>query len=483
MTLSSGIKFRCYPTEKQKRALSQWMGCQRLIYNAKVAEDEYFRTFNRKFLLPPGNKRPIDQQYAHFKSREHTPYLYEVPSQILRNGATRFKQAYSRFFQGLAGRPVFKKKYRKQSVWITSELFKFIATGKSGKKRDRTIYDHKLMIGKGKHNLGELVFKASDEYDLPATITISKEAGKWFLSFSYEKDVDRIPEQELIDYYASLSRELLTQITQGHDRGTVIPVATDTGKTYDFTGMQKKRMIRKERRKKHYQKMMAKRKPGSRRRKRASLAAVRCSRYAANVRNDFAHQTSRRFVNSDREVFVFEDLATKNMTKAPKPKKGNDGTYLPNGARAKAGLNKAILESAWGKVRLFTSYKAARVNKLVIGVPPHHTSQECSRCSHTHPDNRLTQAVFACKNCGFTEHADVHAAIVVKMRGIRMLRAGEVTVKASKKMMRLKKKVSLGQELADAMRVGEGYKTDCGDTCSSLPSMIRETPATTVLTV
>ena len=38
------------------------------------------------------------------------------------------------------------------------------------------------------------------------------------------------------------------------------------------------------------------------------------------------------------------------------------------------------------------------------------------------------------------------------------------------------------QELADAMRVGEGYETDCGDACSLLPSMIRETPTTTVLT-
>ena len=72
------------------------------------------------------------------------------------------------------------------------------------------------------------------------------------------------------------------------------------------------------------------------------------------------------------------------MTKAPKPQKDENGNYVPNGARAKAGLNKGRLESAWGKVRLFTSYKARRVNKLVIGVPPHHTSQECSRCSLTH---------------------------------------------------------------------------------------------------
>jgi len=66
------------------------------------------------------------------------------------------------------------------------------------------------------------------------------------------------------------------------------------------------------------------------------------------------------------------------MTKVLKPKKAQEnGKYLPNGAAAKAGLNKAILESAWGKIKLFTVYKAGRANKLVIAVPPQGTSQEC----------------------------------------------------------------------------------------------------------
>ncbi|HYA87340.1 MAG TPA: helix-turn-helix domain-containing protein, partial [Nitrospirota bacterium] len=179
MALSSGVKFRCYPTEHQKLVLSQWMGCQRLIYNAKVEEDRYFRTVSRRALALVGLQPPVDQQYAQFKSKELTPYLYEVPSQILRNGATRFMQAYSRYFKGLALRPAFKKKYGKQSVWLTGELFKFIATGKSRNRKSRPIYDHKLVIGTKNHFLGELIFKASDEYSLPSTITISKEAGKW----------------------------------------------------------------------------------------------------------------------------------------------------------------------------------------------------------------------------------------------------------------------------------------------------------------
>ncbi len=43
MAVLSGIKFRCYPTTEQSDILAQWMGCQRFIYNAKVAEERYFR--------------------------------------------------------------------------------------------------------------------------------------------------------------------------------------------------------------------------------------------------------------------------------------------------------------------------------------------------------------------------------------------------------------------------------------------------------
>ncbi|EQD60209.1 transposase, partial [mine drainage metagenome] len=54
-----------------------------------------------------------------------TSWLREVPSQILRNGAVRWKQAMGRFFSGLARKPVFQRKDGRQSVWITSELFRF----------------------------------------------------------------------------------------------------------------------------------------------------------------------------------------------------------------------------------------------------------------------------------------------------------------------------------------------------------------------
>lgn len=65
--------------------------------------------------------------------------------------------------------------------------------------------------------------------------------------------------------------------------------------------------------------------------------------------------------------------------RAPKARQDAAGRWLPNGRSQKAGLNKAILQSTWGRTLDFTEYKAQRRNKLVLVVAPHHTSQECSR--------------------------------------------------------------------------------------------------------
>jgi putative transposase len=119
-----GNRFRCYPTEQQAQVLLQWIGAQRFIYNAKVSEDRYFRRFAHRSLSHTGEYAPIDQQYAQFKT-ELTPWMKQIPSQVLRNGAVKWKQGYDRFFAKLAGRPTLHSKHGKQSVWLTSELFKF----------------------------------------------------------------------------------------------------------------------------------------------------------------------------------------------------------------------------------------------------------------------------------------------------------------------------------------------------------------------
>src|SRR5512143_2082202 len=218
---------------------------------------------------------------------------------------------------------------------------------------------------------------------------------------------------------------------------------------------------------------MARREKGSNRQRRTAQKIAGCHVYAANIRHDFAHKASRKIVDSEAEVFVFEDLKVKNITRAPKPKKSG----------RKAGLNKSIIESACGKVRQFTAYKAIKANKLVIAVPSNGTSQECSKCSHTHPDNRISQSLFVCQDCGFTENADYNASLVIKKAGIRMLLDGGISGKQKKRVMRLKKKKQLGREPAEVTRGEKDIRRSVGTACGTLPSLNRETPTSSATAI
>ena len=120
----TGIKLRANPNAKQKLVLSQWMGCARFIWNAKVDEEKYYRTFASKY-YPIGTYAPLDQKASHFKSKALTPWLYQCPSQIIRNSATHWYQTYQKFMKGQCGRPKRKPKTDRGSMYLTRELFRF----------------------------------------------------------------------------------------------------------------------------------------------------------------------------------------------------------------------------------------------------------------------------------------------------------------------------------------------------------------------
>ena len=91
------------------------------------------------------------------------------------------------------------------------------------------------------------------------------------------------------------------------------------------------------------------------------------------------------------------------MTRKPKPKQdpNHKGRYLRNGSAAKAGLNRSILDNRWTDIQNKLEYKTRLAGTRLILVNPAYTSQTCNRCGHVAKENRESQAVFQCVNCGF----------------------------------------------------------------------------------
>ena len=92
-----------------------------------------------------------------------------------------------------------------------------------------------------------------------------------------------------------------------------------------------------------------------------------------------------------------------------------------NQAKAKAGLNKSILEKGWHQFENYIAYKSQKAGKAFFKVDAKYTSQACAACEHTHPNNRKQQAVFICEGCGYTDNADRNAPLVIKKRAIKLI--------------------------------------------------------------
>jgi len=117
-----------------------------------------------------------------------------------------------------------------------------------------------------------------------------------------------------------------------------------------------------------------------------------------------------------------EALQTENLTKRPKPKQDENGRYLPNGAAAKAGLNKSILDAGWSTFTRIVSAKAAWAGRTIIFVDPSSTSQTCPNCGAI-SKKTLDERWHSCE-CGCELDRDSAAAQVILAVGHKQLLVG-----------------------------------------------------------
>ena len=147
-------------------------------------------------------------------------------------------------------------------------------------------------------------------------------------------------------------------------------------------------------------------------------AAARIHERIRNRRHDFCHQNAWRIVNRFG-VIAFEKLSVENMTCRPKanPDPNNEGQFLPNGASAKAGLNKSIVDAARSQLRSTLVSKAESAGRETLAVNTAYTSQDCSGCGYR-PDGlggrtkkKLSERWHLCPMCSLSVDRDTNAVV------------------------------------------------------------------------
>jgi putative transposase len=243
-----------------------------------------------------------------------------------------------------------------------------------------------------------------------ARVTLDR-AGRWHVSFpAPQPAVQRQP----------------SGIPVGIDRGVRTALVTSDGQHYRVPRISDRDAAR-------YlglQRRMSRQRTGSRKREKTRIAMAGITARVTDRRRDWAEKISARLVRG-HDVIVLEKLNTPGMVRrpAPKPDPERPGAFLPNRARAKAGLNRGILASCWGLLGKRLAEKGAASGVKVVSVDPRFTSQQCHACGHTVPENRDSQA-FRCVCCGHADHADANAARNILARGLALTQGEPVPARA-----------------------------------------------------
>jgi len=160
-----------------------------------------------------------------------------------------------------------------------------------------------------------------------------------------------------------------------------------------------------EKRKKIQQKRLSKKQKRSNNFKKQNKKVAKISSKISNIRKDFLHKVSTNLVKNHNQIKL-EKLNVKNMTKSAKGDSENHGKNV----KQKSGLNREILNQGWYNFQTFLEYKSIWFDSKIEYVDPKFTSQTCSKCGNIKKENR-NGSKFNCLSCGFSQDADINAAI------------------------------------------------------------------------
>jgi len=212
------------------------------------------------------------------------------------------------------------------------------------------------------------------------TLTLKREAGKWYSCFSVATNVPiAIPPSSTIGIDVGLSSFAALS------NGELIANPRNLK-----VGLAKLRRC---------QRKVARRKKGGTGRRKAVHFLQKAHAHIGNQRADFQHKFSRNLANTYGLIAV-EDLNIKGLSRGI--------------------LSRSVSDASWGSFLAKLAYKVEETGGVLVKVNPNGTSQVCSRCGAL-PDvpKTLADRVHSC-SCGLVIDRDVNAARNILSLGLRL---------------------------------------------------------------
>lgn len=393
-----GYKFLLRPTSKQAQALSEMLRDHCSLYNGALQERRDAYRHGSKTSIRYGDQSAQLKEIRAFDPERQGRWSFSGQQATLR----RLDKAFAAFFRRVkAGEKPGYPRFRGVNWFDTVEFPK----DGDGCRWDSTPHDPVTRVRL--QGVGHVrVHQHRPVKGRVKTISVKREGRQWYVILA----CDEVPAEPLP----------ATGAVTGIDMGIAHFLTTAKGEHKPNPRHGKRTadaLAGAQRALKAFPR--CKRDNRTARHRRAVEKVATLHRKVRRQRQDHAHKTALAIVG-EYDVIAHERLSIANMVRAPKPKPdpGNAGAFLPNGAAAKAGLNKSIHDAGWGVFLGILAHKAESAGRKLIPVDPRNTSRTCPRkdCGHVAEENRPTQEKFQCVRCGYTDHADRVGALNIAIR-------------------------------------------------------------------
>ncbi len=385
------FRFRFYPTPEQEKKLLRTWGCVRLVYN-KALDMRHTAWYKNQERV---NYSQTSAALTQWKKHDELSFLKSVSSVPLQQCLRHLQAAFTNFFEKRAGYPRFKS-YKKSRLGLTysGSAFKF----KGGD----------LYIAKLKESLNVVWSQDFDRNSVSRVTVIKDNANRWFVSCLGE---------------VTIEKRRVTGKTVGIDVGVKDTIVLSTGEKLspqDDRDMEKKqaKVIK-------YQQRLSKKQPGSKNFAKARTKLGKAHAEVVDAHHDWIHKITTRIVK-DYDIICIEDLNVRGMTHSARGR----------GRKAKAGLNRRVLEQSFAEIRRCLEYKAEGCGGEVIAIDRFFpSSKTCSLCGYINESLTLNQRFWTCPQCCEHHDRDINAATNIKAAGLAVLACGDGVRPAKKPLV------------------------------------------------
>lgn len=363
MKINRAHKIQLDLNHKQAGYMYRACGCARFVYNWGLTEwKRQYEAGEKPFAY--GIKKAFNAV-----KRDQFPFVLEVTKCAPEDAFSNLGKAFSNFFRNIKqgkkpGFPKYKKRGIHDSFGLANDKI--------------TVKGRKVRIPKVGWVKMREEWRFSEDRLLSATI--SKQAGRWFVSLCSEAEISDPAKKDHV---------------VGVDVGIKELAVTSDGEFFENPKVLRKAQPRI----RLYQKSVSRKKKGSNNRKKAVLGLQRQHYRIFNIRKDSTQKASHAITKVAGLIGV-ENLHVKGML-------GNRR------------LSKAIADAGFGELLRQIGYKAAWRGATVVKADRFYPSSKmCSSCGLVKSDIGLSERTYKCVECGLSLDRDLNAAINLRQYAV-----------------------------------------------------------------